>query len=416
MASTTAHIIVIGDEILYGQTLDTNSNFIAKQLASYHINLISVSVIPDIEDIISSTIQNSTAEIIITTGGLGPTKDDKTKGVIAELTGNKLVYFDEALVWVETYYKRVVGRPMNFLNKDQALAPEGSILLQNKTGTAPGIWTEWKDKIIINLPGVPYEMKYLLTHEVLPKLKEKINLDYILHHFIRVYNLPESELSLCLTSLEEQLPPHVKLAYLPTARMVKLRLTVAGADKEKLKNDLQYWKNQVVKLLPVNTIINEDLDTHLAIAKLLHEKNLMLATAESFTSGKIASSITAIPGSSTYFQGGIVAYAPKLKHSLLGVSNDLIHSKGVVNAEVAKQMAQGALKTTNATIAISSTGVAGPNPDEFGVKPGTAFIGIATQNISEVWKFTYENLEREDFTEKLTQIAIQQLFSFLNKL
>lgn len=416
MTANTAHIIAIGDEILYGQTLDTNSHFIARQLAKFNIDLISITVIPDVAEVILYAIQQSQAAIIITTGGLGPTRDDKTKDVMATLTGNELVMNQEALRWTQAYYKKVVKRPMNALNRDQALAPKNSTLLRNLVGTAPGIWTEWQDKIIINLPGVPYEMKYLMTQEVLPRLINKLNASFIVHRFVHVLNIPESELATMLAPLENHLPAHIKLAYLPSSNLVKLRLTTTGKDKRALEEELNRYAKEIMALIPANIVDDCEMGIQEKIAELLLNKNLMLATAESFTSGKIATQITATPGSSAYFKGSIVAYSPKIKIKLLGVSSELIQSKGVVNEEVAKQMALGVLKATGADIALSSTGVAGPSADEFGIEPGTAFMGIATSTKSKVYKYEYPHLDRYEFTEKLTQLAIQQLYSFLKDL
>ncbi|MXV37629.1 CinA family nicotinamide mononucleotide deamidase-related protein [Flavobacteriaceae bacterium Ap0902] len=416
MKPTNAHIIAIGDEILYGQTLDTNSNFIAKQLALFNIDLIEISVIPDLENSLSKSILSSSADIIITTGGLGPTRDDKTKQIIAQLLGKKLVINAEALKWIESYYEQVTKRPMNELNRDQALAPEGSELLQNRVGTAPGIWSHWNNKIIINLPGVPYEMKHLMTEQVLPKIKERFNPTLIVHKFINVLNIPESELAIKLASFEDALPSHIKLAYLPTSKLVKLRLTSTGSNKKEIDDELQKYAHKIIHLIPDNVIINKKTNEVLeSIAELLIENKLKLATAESFTSGKLAASITSIPGSSAYFKGGIIAYSPILKTRLLDVSKELIKKSGVVNEEVARQMALGALSSIDADVAISSTGVAGPDADEFGVKPGTAFIGIASKKQTKAFQFEYNHLDRYEFTEKLTQIAIQQLYLWLKE-
>lgn len=417
MATTTAHIIAIGDEILYGQTLDTNSHFIAKQFSNFNIDLKGISVIPDDEDTILNAIKSSDANIIITTGGLGPTRDDKTKYVIAKLLGKELILEQQALEWTKEVYEKVVKRPMNDLNKNQALAPEGSILLRNKVGTAPGIWSEWNGKIIVNLPGVPYEMKYLITNEVMPKIQETFDSEFILHRFINVINIPESELALILEPFENNLPKEIKLAYLPTSKMVKLRLTTTGKNKDELRNTLKIYTEKITNLiLDENIISNNGKNTIDIISEMLKSKGLTLASAESFTSGKIASKLTSISGSSSYFKGGIVAYSPELKMNLLGVSKVIIEKQGVVNEEVAKQMATGIIKATGADIAISSTGTAGPNADEFGVLPGTAFIGIASKDKSIAIKYVYENLDRYEFTEKLTHLAIQELYTFIKNL
>ena len=416
MQNIFAHIISIGDEVLIGDTLDTNANFIASELNKISVQLNEISVIHDDEQIIKDKINSAAekAQIIITTGGLGPTRDDKTKYVIADLLNEELEINQTALHWVTEYFKQILNRPLNELTRNQALLPKSSEPLENKTGTACGIWTKYKDSIIINLPGVPYEMKHLITTQVIPKIKETFNCSYRIHQYIRVHGIPESDLAITLQNFEDSLPQHIKLAYLPHNRKIKLRLTAIGNNKEVLESDLKDLISNIRKIIPDN-IYSENTDDVLEkIKTLCDNKKITLGTAESFTSGLLASNLTSISGSSSYFKGGIVAYSPKIKAEVLKVDKDLIKTKGVVNEETALQMAQGTLNVLNCDVAISSTGVAGPNPDEFGNEVGLAFVGIASKNKHEVYRFFYPNYSRTDFTDKIADMALEKLMNFLN--
>ncbi|MBV7441518.1 CinA family nicotinamide mononucleotide deamidase-related protein [Weeksellaceae bacterium TAE3-ERU29] len=415
MQNIFAHIISIGDEVLLGDTLDTNTNFIANELNKISVQLNEISVIHDDEQIIKDKINSAAenAQIIITTGGLGPTRDDKTKYVIADLLNEDLEINPLALNWVTEYFKQILNRPLNKLTRNQALLPKSSIPLENKTGTACGIWTKYKNSIIINLPGVPYEMKHLITTQVIPKIKETFNCNYRIHQYVKVHGIPESDLAITLQDFEDSLPQHIKLAYLPHNRKIKLRLTTTGDNKETLESELKDLISNIREIIP-NNIYSENADDVLEkIKAICTDKNITIGTAESFTSGLLASSLTSISGSSSYFKGGIVAYSPKIKADVLKVDKDLIKTKGVVNEETALQMAIGTLNTLNCDVAISSTGVAGPNPDEFGNEVGLAFIGIASKDKQEVHKFFYPNYSRADFTEKIADMALEKLMNFL---
>lgn len=410
----TAHVIIIGDEILYGQTMDTNSHFLAREFAGISIDLIQISAIQDDKDEIKDEILSSHADIIITTGGLGPTRDDKTKYVLSELVEQPLELHDEALRWTEEYFERVIDRPMNVLNKNQALVPAGTVPLQNKVGTAPGLWTEFGQKLLICLPGVPFEMKYLMKNEVLPRLLRKFDPTYIHHAFVQTIDIPESELAEKLNDFEHELPPHITLAYLPRGKRIRLRLTGKGDNLAALKKEVSSFTDRLVESIPAENFLNRDDITLLkSIAAKLKEKKLKIATAESFTAGKLASDLTSVKGSGAYFTTGIVAYTPELKTKILNVSCELIQQKGVVNREVALEMAKGVLQLSDADIAISSTGVAGPDPDEFGVKPGVAFVGLVTKNDEKVFEFNYPDFDRKSFTHKVSELALQKLLQFL---
>ena len=413
----TAHVIIIGDEILYGQTMDTNSHFLAKEFSEISIDLIQISAIQDNKEDIKDEILSSHADIIITTGGLGPTRDDKTKYVLSELMEQPLEMHDEALRWTQEYFESVVDRPMNVLNKNQALVPVGTVPLRNKVGTAPGLWTEFGAKLLICLPGVPVEMKYLMKNEVLPRLLERFDPAYIFHSFVQTIDIPESELAALLHDFEHELPAHISLAYLPRGKKIRLRLTGKGENRLMLKNEVHAHTEKLISVIPAANFMNRD-DVLLtkSIADLLKEKQLTIATAESFTTGRLASALTAGSGSGSFFLTGITAYSPEMKEKLLSVSGETIREKGVANADVALQMAKGALEVSGADVAISSTGVAGPDADEFGVQPGVAFIGIVSKTQEKVFEFNYPDLDRKEFTRKVTELALQKLFQFLKSL
>ncbi|MDO5656226.1 MAG: CinA family nicotinamide mononucleotide deamidase-related protein [Flavobacteriaceae bacterium] len=410
----TAHVISIGDEILFGQTLDTNSHFLAVEFAKISIELIQISAVQDKKKRIRNEILSSPADIIITTGGLGPTRDDKTKYVLSQITGKALELNDQALKWTQDYFENTVKRPMNKLNRNQALVPIGTIPLHNKMGTAPGLWTEFGKKILICLPGVPHEMKFLMKNEILPRLIERFDPIFIFHEFVQTYNIAESELAEILTQFEKNLPDHLSLAYLPHGKRIRLRITGHGDDSQRLKNEIQEQIEILISLIPaMNFLSRGTLSLTELTATALKEKNLEIATAESFTAGKIAEELTTESGSSVYFKAGIVAYSPEMKEKLLQVPQSLIQEKGVASAEVALAMAHGARNICHSDIGISSTGVAGPNPDSFGTPPGVAFIAIVSDEKEKVYSFHFPELERIPFTKKCTDLAIQKLYDFL---
>lgn len=410
-----AHLISIGDEVLLGDTLDTNANYIAKALAKINVQVKEISVIADDEQVIKSKIIQASKEsqIIITTGGLGPTRDDKTKHVIASLLGDSLTMNPTALKWVEEYYENILGRTLNTLTRNQALLPPSSIPLRNNTGTACGIWSEYKGCFIINLPGIPNEMEHLMQTQVLPKIKETFQCSYKVYKYIKVLGIPESDLALKLNPIEAHFPSHIHLAYLPKNKKIKLRLSAQGENKELLEQELSDYADKIKHTIPNNIYAENEDDTLEKIKLFCNEKKITIGTAESFTAGLLASKLTSIPGSSQFFLGGIIAYSPQAKSAILKVSSALITEKGTVNKVVSEAMAKGALATLECDVAISTTGVAGPNKDEFDNEVGLAYITISSKNKTETHQFFYPNLSRENFTEKLSDIALDYLMLFL---
>lgn len=415
--NTTAHVIIIGDEILYGHTMDTNSHFLAKEFSNISIDLIQISAIQDKREDIKDEIHSSTADIILTTGGLGPTRDDRTKYVLSEILNQPLEMHAQALRWTEEYFQKTLNRPMNSLNKNQALVPVGTIPIRNKVGTAPGLWAEYGRKLLISLPGVPFEMKYLMKNEILPRLLKKYEPTFIEHEFVQTLNISESELAEILRDYEQRLPNNIKLAYLPRGNKIKLRLTGKGDVQKKLQTQLSEFAELLISAIPEENFLSQDaLTVETIVGELLLRNNKTISTAESFTSGKIAAALTSISGSSRYFKGGIIAYSPELKERLLDVSKELMDNKGVASAEVALEMARGARENTQCDIGISSTGVAGPSNDSYGVEPGVAFIAISSKEKERVYEFNFPHLDRKDFTLKMTEAALQKLYIYLKNL
>jgi nicotinamide-nucleotide amidase len=376
-----ATIVTVGDEILIGQIVDTNSGVIAKYLDKIGIGVHEMlSITDDKQHILKtlSSLQNN-ADVVIITGGLGPTKDDITKKTLCEYFEDELVIDNKVLAHVtqliEQYFKRAITQ----INKDQALVPSKCEVLFNQVGTAPGMWLQKENTVFISLPGVPYEMKYLMENEVIPKLIAKYERPFIIHRTILTYGVGESLLAERIETWEDNLPECVKLAYLPSPGRVRLRLSARGTDENVLQTEI---KTQVEKLqLIISDCIvglEEDETIEVILGKLLTEKKLTVSTAESCTGGKIASVLTSISGSSNYFKGSIVSYATEAKVNVLGVTQEIIDEFSVVSKQVAEAMAFQVKKIFQSDFAIATTGNAGPNKGDADAEVGTVFIAIAT--------------------------------------
>jgi nicotinamide-nucleotide amidase len=376
-----ATIVTVGDEILIGQIVDTNSGVIAKYLDKIGIGVHEMlSITDDKQHILKtlSSLQNN-ADVVIITGGLGPTKDDITKKTLCEYFEDELVIDNKVLAHVtqliEQYFKRAITQ----INKDQALVPSKCEVLFNQVGTAPGMWLQKENTVFISLPGVPYEMKYLMKNEVIPKLIAKYERPFIIHKTILTYGVGESLLAERIETWEDNLPECIKLAYLPSPGRVRLRLSARGTDENVLQTEI---KTQVEKLqLIISDCIvglEEDETIEVILGKLLTEKKLTVSTAESCTGGKIASVLTSISGSSNYFKGSIVSYATESKVNVLGVSQEIIDEFSVVSKQVAEAMASQVKKIFQSDFAIAATGNAGPNKGDADAEVGTVFIAIAT--------------------------------------
>lgn len=387
-----AEIITIGDEILIGQIIDTNSAFIAKELNKIGVSVYQITSVQDDKTHILKALKEAedNADIIILTGGLGPTKDDITKKTIAKYFEDSLVRNQSVTENIENLWKNYINQVPSQVNLDQALVPSKAQVLMNSFGSAPGMWLEKNSKVFISLPGVPFEMKGLMTTEVIPKLQKTYKFPYILHKTILTYGLGESSLAARIEGWEDALPNYIKLAYLPSLGRVRLRLTAKGNDLNTIESEMQ---KQVAMLLPqIKDIFvgyEEDESLEVIIGKQLTVLGKTLATAESCTGGKIAESLTAIAGASNFFKGSIVSYATQSKIDVLHISEELIHKHSVVSAQVAEAMARNVLQIFNTDYAIATTGNAGPTKGDADAEVGTVIIAIATKSevYSEIFNF-----------------------------
>lgn len=376
-----AEIIIIGDEILNGTTLDTNSQFIARELEALNIEVVRRSTVKDRKEAIAQGLYEAEqrADIIITTGGLGPTKDDITKKTIASYLNEELVMNADVLAHVEDFFSRRKV-PILEVNRLQALVPESSVVLHNDLGTAPGTWTEKNGKVFVSMPGVPYEMRHILEKRMIPKLKERMDSHHIVHRFLHTVGVGESSLAEQIAHIEDALPEHIRLAYLPNPASVKLRLTGEGEDEEQLNEEVIGFENQIKEVLG-EVIFGYGEDTlSSAIGKLLMEKNATVGTAESCTSGYIGQLITQTPGSSNYYSGSVVAYSYDLKEKLLGVQHNTLVSHGAVSEETIKEMAVGGIQHLDTDYVIATSGIAGPGGGMDGKPVGTVWIAVASKD------------------------------------
>ena len=387
-----ATIVTIGDEILIGQIVDTNSGFIAKSLDKIGVEINEMISISDDKKHILDTfaaLQNK-VDLVIITGGLGPTKDDITKKTFCDYFDDELIVDQKVLAHVtqliEGFYKRTITQ----INKDQALVPSKCTVLHNQVGTAPGMWMKKENTVFVSLPGVPYEMKYLVEHEIIPKVVREYKRPYIIHKTILTYGQGESLVAERIEDWENHLPEFIKLAYLPAPGRVRLRLSARGIDKEKLEAAIE----ENVKLLDaiIHDIIvgfDDDETIEVVVGKLLGKQNKTISTAESCTGGKIAEVLTSVSGSSKYFKGSVISYATEVKIDVLGIPESLISKYSVVSREVVSAMALNVKAMMKTDYAIATTGNAGPSKGDSNAEIGTVFIALATPNEIIVEEFNF---------------------------
>ncbi|MCL4122665.1 UNVERIFIED_CONTAM: hypothetical protein GTU68_032357, partial [Idotea baltica] len=413
-----AEIITIGDEILIGQVVDTNSAFIAQELNNIGISVYQITSVQDDKEHILKSLKEAedNADVIIVTGGLGPTKDDITKHTLCEYFDDILVQNDEVLKHVENLFANYVSTPISDVNRQQALVPSKALVLKNRFGTAPGMLITKKDKVFISMPGVPYEMKGLITNEVVPYLQNKYNRPFIIHSTLLTYGLGESAIAERLDTWEDELPTNIKLAYLPNLGKVRLRLTGKGFDEKLLKSHILKLEEELISYIKdifVGFEGEESIET--LIGKLLVAKKLTLATAESCTGGNIAKIITSVPGASQYFIGSVVSYNERIKTEVLGVSKKTIKDHSVVSAAVAEEMALGIKKLYNSSYAVAVTGNAGPTKDKTDKSVGVVYICLATPNEIITKEFNFGQ-PREKVIERASIKALELLrLDLLNK-
>ena len=412
-----AAIVTIGDEILIGQIVDTNSSYIAKALDKIGIATHEMLSISDDKQHILDTfnlLQNK-VNVVIVTGGLGPTKDDITKKTFCDYFEDTLVENEAVLLHVKSIIEGIYKRPITQINREQALVPTKAKVLFNQAGTAPGMWMEKEKTVFISLPGVPYEMKYLVDNEVIPNLVQKFERPYIVHQTIMTYGRGESMIAEQIEEWEDNLPDFIKLAYLPSPGKVRLRLTARGTNEELLKSEI---KCQVEKLdLLIHDIIvgyNEDEPIEVVLGRLLTEKKVTISTAESCTGGKIAATLSSVSGASNYFKGSVVSYATQTKINVLGIANEVIAKYGVVSAEVATEMAKSVQKIMTSDFAIATTGNAGPTKGDESTELGTVFIAVATPNGVFVEEFNFGQ-PREKVIDRAVSKALELIYKEILK-
>lgn len=387
-----ATIVTIGDEILIGQIIDTNSGFIAKSLDKIGVEIHEmISISDDKQNILDtfSKLQNK-VDLVIITGGLGPTKDDVTKKTFCEYFEDELIVDQDVLKHVtqliEGFYKRTITQ----INKDQALVPSRCTVLHNEVGTAPGMWMKKENTVFVSLPGVPFEMKYLVENEIIPKVVKEYNRPYIIHKTILTYGQGESMVAERIEEWENSLPDFIKLAYLPAPGRVRLRLSGRGIDKEVLEKTIDSYVISLTGI--INDIIvgfEEDETIEVLVGKMLKSQLKTVATAESCTGGQIAASLSSVAGASSYFKGSVVSYATEAKINVLGIPKNLIDEHSVVSAEVAKAMALSVKKLMHTDYALATTGNAGPTKGDEKAELGSVFIALATPNEVIVEEFNF---------------------------
>lgn len=410
-----ATIITIGDEILIGQIVDTNSVSIAKRLNAAGITVEEKLSIGDDAAQIEATLKraHTQSQIVIITGGLGPTKDDITKHTLARIFSSQLVENTAVAEHVEKMLA-VRGIAFNALNRSQAMVPECCTVLFNHHGTAPGMWFEEGDHVTISLPGVPFEMEHLMD-DVMPRLKARYSLHANIHRTMITSGIAESMLAERIAEWEDALPEGVKLAYLPSPNIVRLRLsTYDSEDGAAARKRIDELFSQLYKIIPDNIVGYEDASVQQLVHQILSERGKTLAVAESCTGGTIASRFTAMAGSSAYFLAGVVAYANEAKRDILGVNYDDIMRYGAVSEQVARQMAEGARRITGADYAIATTGIAGPSGGTTEKPVGTVWIAVATPQ-GTIATLRPSGTDRGQIINRAYAYAIEMLYKELKK-
>jgi nicotinamide-nucleotide amidase len=408
-----ATIITIGDEILIGQIVDTNSAWMAQELNKIGVYVYEIISISDSRDHILSAFAKaeSQSDIVLITGGLGPTKDDITKKTICDYLNDELVLNQEVLDHVTQLFAKYIKDAMVAMNKAQAMVPSRAEIIKNNFGTAPGMWLVHNEVIFVSMPGVPFEMKEIMRGGVLPKIKAIPGLPFIHHRTILTAGQGESTIATRIEQWENDLPKHIKLAYLPSLGTVRLRLSSRGMDKGFIEKTVDDQIRLLLKLIE-DIIVGESNEESLVdqISRLFKEQGKTLATAESCTGGKIANLITEIPGASEFFKGSTITYATDSKVAILGIDPSLIEQYSVVSTEVAEAMAVAAKKKFKSDYAVATTGNAGPSKGDSDANVGTVYIGIATENESFALKFMMGN-----HRERVIQKTVNKSFELLQK-
>ncbi|HPE75122.1 MAG TPA: competence/damage-inducible protein A [Draconibacterium sp.] len=404
-----AEIITIGDEILIGQIVDTNSAWIAEQFNLNGIEIYQITSVHDDHNHITEALKKAEekVDLVVITGGLGPTKDDITKHTLCEYFNTTLIVHEPTFEHIKSRFTRL-KIDMNKLNRDQALVPAGCTVLPNMAGTAPGMWFERNDTIFVSMPGVPFEMKYLVENELLPRLFNNGKTKAIYHKTVLTQGLPESMLAEKIEAWENALPKNIKLAYLPSPLSVRLRLSAMGNSKPELERLVEDEIQKLLQIIPNNVFGYNNETMAEVVGRLLISKNQKLAVAESCTGGYISHLITSVPGCSDFYNGSVTAYSNLVKENILGVSRKTLDDFGAVSEQVAKEMAVGAREVLNADFAVATTGIAGPGGGTDEKPVGTVWIAVAGEKKVTALKFVFgDNRERNIL--RSSQTALQLL-------
>ncbi|MBI1226148.1 MAG: CinA family nicotinamide mononucleotide deamidase-related protein [Bacteroidetes bacterium] len=375
------HIITIGDELLIGQIIDTNSAKMAQMLLEIGAKVTGRTAVGDDHEAIINALRLATeqADIVLVTGGLGPTKDDITKKAIADFYGVGFVFHEPTLERLNQILERL-GRPMTEALRTQCFMPQNATVLTNKMGSAPGMWFEGNGKVLASMPGVPFEMEYLMQHEVLPRLQAKFSAMPTAHRTLFTAGEGESTLAEHLKNFEENLPPQVKLAYLPAIARVRLRLTVSDPDAALVDELLNEKFREMEGLIPLKVIAGYGDDSlEIVIGRILKEKNLTLSTAESCTGGYLAHLVTSVPGSSVYYFGSVISYANEVKMNQLGVNKETLQEHGAVSEQTVREMVAGAIRLLNTDVAMATSGIAGPDGGTPEKPVGTVWLAVGNK-------------------------------------
>lgn len=406
-----AEIVTIGDEILIGQIVDTNSAFLASELHKTGISVFQISSVQDERNHILTALKEaeSRADLVIITGGLGPTRDDITKHVLCEFFNDHLVENTEVLKHIEHLFSTYISTPISDLNRKQALVPSRATVLKNLYGTAPGMWMQGTKAVFVSLPGVPFEMKRLFLDQLKPRILTSFKRPVLLQRTLITYGLGESAIAERIADWEDVLPAHVKLAYLPNLGRVRLRLSLKGTDLPALEQELNNLTESLKSRISDILFGEEDGEAlEETLLKSFSHRGMTLSTAESFTGGRIATQLTSVPGTSAYFKGSIVSYATEVKTKVLHIPEELIRLHSVVSEEVACAMAQQVRTLLNTDIGIATTGNAGPEKGDSDSPIGRVFIGVSSPAGTYALEFTMGN-HRERIVQKSVHKAMELL-------
>ncbi|SEG28225.1 CinA family nicotinamide mononucleotide deamidase-related protein [Parabacteroides chinchillae] len=408
-------IITIGDELLIGQVIDTNSAWMGRELGDEGFHVVWRTTVGDEEQDMLDAFDAAMhrAQIVLVTGGIGPTKDDITKKTLCKYFDSDMHFSDEVYKNIESIFCRT-GRTMNELTRSQAMVPDKCTVIQNQAGTAPCTWFERDGgRVLVSMPGVPYEMKWLMTNEVIPRLKNKYRRDlFIKHQTCWVTGYSESALAIKLADFENALPSFIKLAYLPQPGIIRLRLSAYASAEEDAEQVISEQKNKLHALLEGSILVEEDKPLEELVGEKLRSLHLMMGTAESCTGGRIAGMITSVAGSSEYFSGSVVSYCNEVKHNVLGVSEDDLNQYGAVSQPVVEQMAMGAIRVLGCDCAVATSGIAGPGGGTPDKPVGTVWIAAAYKDkvVSECYHF---GAIREQNIQRSANTALLMLLNLL---